>query len=439
MNGPPSGRLRRLRALVVTDLGPLRRHREFRLFYLARGASFFGAMLTEVAVPYQAYQLTHSSLVVGAIGAIELLPLVIFAFIGGAIADWADRRRVVIVVQIITLLTSIALLANALLPGPALAILLAISAIRGGLAAAQRPSIEAILPRLIDRDEMIAAGALMSVEMNTMVIAGPSLAGVLIALFGLPVAYMVDIATFAASLALLFAMRPVPAAEGSERPSLKGIGEGIRYALSRQELIGTYTVDMVAMFFGMPLALFPALADRLGGPGVLGLLYAAPALGSLVASATGGWARRVHRHGFAIVIAASGWGIAIVAFGLAPTVPLALFFLALAGAADMISGLFRSAIWNQTIPDALRGRLAGIELISYSSGPALSGLESGLVAQFFGPAVSVMSGGIACVIGAVALAALLPKFLRYDYEDWKRAEEGRKRNGERTPSYSEPG
>ncbi len=162
------------------------------------------------------------------------------------------------------------------------------------------------------------------------------------------------------------------------------------------------------------MALFPALADRLGGPAVLGLLYAAPSVGSLLASATSGWAGRVHRHGLAIVLAASGWGLAIAAFGLAPSVPLALFFLAVAGAADMISGVFRMAVWNQTIPDSLRGRLAGIELISYASGPALSGVESGVVATLFSPLVSVVSGGIACVVGALVLAAALPKFLSYD-------------------------
>lgn len=250
-------------------------------------------------------------------------------------------------------------------------------------------------------------------------IAAPSAAGVLIAVVGLPATYGVDVLTFVASLLLIGAVRPVPAPEGAERPSLKGIAEGVRYAFSRQELLGTYGVDMIAMFFGMPMALFPALADRLGGPAVLGLLYAAPSVGSLLTGVTSGWSSRVHRHGLAVVAAASGWGLAIAAFGLAPWVPLALVCLALAGAADTISGLFRSAIWNQTIPDRVRGRLAGIELISYSTGPALSGLESGAVAQVWGPTVSVVSGGFACVVGAVAFAALLPKFLAYDYGRWK--------------------
>lgn len=376
-------------------------------------------MITEVAIPYQAYQLTHSSLVVGAIGAVELAPLVLFAFVGGAIADWADRRKVVVYTQAVMLLTAIVLFVNAVWVGgshrtAALVLLFAIGALRAAVISIQRPSTEAILPRLVDRDELVAAGALGSIQMNTAIIAGPALGGVLIAAFGLPAAYAVDVLTFFLSLGLLASVGSVPAPEGAEAPSLRGIREGIRYALSRQELIGTYTVDMVAMFFGMPLALFPALADRLGGPAVLGLLYAAPSIGSLLASVTSGWAGRVHRHGLAIVVAACAWGLAIAAFGLAPTVPLALFFLILAGAADMVSGIFRMAVWNQTIPDALRGRLAGIELISYSSGPALSGVESGVVAQLFSPAVSVVSGGLICVVGALALAAVLPRFLHYD-------------------------
>jgi MFS family permease len=178
--------------------------------------------------------------------------------------------------------------------------------------------------------------------------------------------------------------------------------------------MGTYAVDIVAMFFGMPMALFPAMAGRLGGPSVLGLLYAAPSVGSLLATATSGWAGRVQRHGLAVIVAAALWGAAIVGFGLAPTLPLALAALAAAGAADMVSGIFRSTIWNETIPDQLRGRLAGIELISYSSGPLLGNVESGLAAALAGARAAVVSGGALCVVGCVATALALPGFLRYD-------------------------
>lgn len=191
--------------------------------------------------------------------------------------------------------------------------------------------------------------------------------------------------------------------------------EGLRYARSRPELIGTYAVDMIAMFFGMPMALFPAIAEGLGGPGVLGLLYAAPAVGSFIFSATSGWTKHVHRHGMGVIVAAVIWGVAIIAFGLAPGLIASLAFLALAGAADMMSGLFRSVIWNQTIPDSLRGRLASIEMLSYTSGPALGNFEAGVVASVFHSVrVSVVSGGVLCVIGCLICALALPAFRNYD-------------------------
>ncbi|MGH2345045.1 MAG: MFS transporter, partial [Chloroflexota bacterium] len=197
-------------------------------------------------------------------------------------------------------------------------------------------------------------------------------------------------------------------------PSIRRVVEGIRYARGRPELIGTYVVDMTAMFFGMPTALFPALAPHYGGTGVLGLLYAAPAAGSLIAGVTSGWAGRVHRHGQAVIFAAAGWGAAIALFGLVNSLPFALFFLALAGAADEISGIFRGTIWNQTIPDNLRGRLAAIEMLSYASGPSLGNLESGTVASLVGVRATVVSGGLLCVVGVALLAAALPAFRAYD-------------------------
>src|SRR5207245_10865245 len=195
-------------------------------------------------------------------------------------------------------------------------------------------------------------------------IAGPALAGVLIAVAGLPITYLVDVATFVVGLACLLLMRAAPPPVDAARPSIARVLEGIRYARSRPELIGTYVVDIVAMLFGMPMALFPAIAQNLGGPSVLGLLYAAPAVGSFLFFATSGWARHVHRHGMGVVVAATRWGSAIIGFGVAPGLIAALFFLAFAGAADAMSGLYRQLIWNQTIPDSLRGRLASIELLS---------------------------------------------------------------------------
>jgi len=213
----------------------------------------------------------------------------------------------------------------------------------------------------------------------------------------------------------------VPPPPDAERPSIRRVVDGFRYARGRQELLGTYFVDMIAMFFGMPEALFPAIAAQLGGPKVLGLMYAAPAIGSFVFSATSGWTTRVHRHGMGVIVAAMIWGLAVVGFGAVPGLAPALVFLAIGGAADMMSGIYRNAIWNQTIPDSLRGRLASIELLSYSSGPALGNFESGVVAGLFSVRVSILSGGVLCVVGCLAAAALLPAFRAYDATTWKPA------------------
>jgi MFS family permease len=286
--------------------------------------------------------------------------------------------------------------------------------VMAGLDGIQRPSLEAAIPRLVERHELVAASALDSLRGNVGMIGGPALGGVLIATIGLPATYGFDLLTFAVSLIALARMRALPPPAEAEPPSLRRIAEGVRYAKSRPELVGTYGVDIAAMFFGMPMALFPAIADDLGGAGVLGLLYAAPSVGSLIATATSGWTGRVHRHGLAVIVAAMGWGVAVAAFGLAPNLPLALAALALAGGADMISGIFRSTIWNQTIPDHLRGRLAGIEQISYSTGPLLGNLEAGVVASLASVRASVVSGGVLCVVAVAALAVALPLFRRYD-------------------------
>ncbi|HVS49033.1 MAG TPA: MFS transporter [Candidatus Dormibacteraeota bacterium] len=400
--------------MAVVDITPLRRHRDFRLLFIGRLVSFFGSMITVVAFPYQVYQLTHSLLLVGLLGVLEFIAILAFAMLGGALADAKDRRSMVLLSEAALMGCSLILAGNAALPNPQVWVLFAVAIVWGVLDAVQRPSLDAMLPRLVDRDELPAAAALNSLRSTLGQILGPALGGVLLAVVGLPLTYMVDVATFVVGLACLWLMRAVPPPVDAERPSLRRVVEGLRYARSRPELIGTYAVDMVAMFFGMPMALFPAIAQNLGGPGVLGLLYAAPAVGSFLFSATSGWTSRVHRHGMGVIVAAIIWGAAIVGFGLAPGLIAALAFLALAGAADMMSGLFRSVIWNQTIPDSLRGRLASIEMLSYTSGPALGNFEAGLVASLFSVRVSVVSGGILCVIGCVLCAVALPAFRNYD-------------------------
>ena len=413
--GDGPGRVRRVVGVAVLDVGPLRRRREFRLLFIGQTVSFLGSMVTFVAIPFQAYELSGSSLVVGLIGLAELIPILGFAFLGGALADAVDRRRMVLFSELGMMAAGGILLANSLVPDPKLWVLFAVAALDAAFYGIQRPSLDALEPRLVERDELAAASALTSFRFTFGALAGPALGGGLIAGIGLPATYGFDIATFAFSLVVLMRMRAVPPPPDATRPSFGGVVEGLRYARRRPELLGSYFVDMAAMFFGIPEALFPAFAKELGGgPGALGLLYAAPAAGALVGSATSGWVGRVHRHGLAVILAASAWGIAVVGFGLAGSLALALTCLAFAGFADMVSGIFRTTIWNQTIPDELRGRLAGIEMISYTSGPLLGNVEAGVVASFAGIRASAVSGGILCVASVAGLAAGLPGFRRYD-------------------------
>lgn len=411
---PDLGALLRLAAI---DLAPLRR-RDFRLLFTGQLVSFLGTQVTFVAVPFQVYQITRSSLAVGLLGLVELGPVLGFAFLGGALADARDRRLMVLVTELAFAVASGLLLANALLPAPRLWAIYAVAALQAGLFGLQRPSLDSLLPRLVPPEELTAAGALNMLRGTVGLIAGPALAGVLIATAGLPVTYGVDLLSFAASLAALAMMRATPPPVDAERPSLRRVAEGLRYARSRPDLLGTYAVDMIAMFFGMPEALFPAIAAGLGGPSVLGLLFAAPAAGGMLAMATSGWTGRVHRQGWGVILAATVWGVAITGFGLAGSLPLALACLAAAGGSDAVSGIFRTAIWNRTIPDSLRGRLASIELLSYSTGPLLGNVESGAVAALFSVRVSVVSGGLLCVAGCLACALLLPGFRAFDLRRW---------------------
>jgi hypothetical protein len=397
----------------MLDLAPLRRHRELRLLLTGSSVSMLGSMVTSVAVPYQVYRISHSTLAVGALGLLDIAAILLLAFVGGALADAIDRRRMVRLTEAALLLGSAGLLANAVVHGRSLLVLFAVNVLIAGGDALQRPSLTALLPRLVDDHELAATSALSNALSNMGQLGGPALAGVVIAFAGLPAAYGIDLATFVVSLASLAAMRAVPPPADAERPTLRGVLDGFRYARSRQELIGSYVVDIAATFFGMPIALFPALAERLGGPTVLGLLYAAPSAGALIASGLSGWMTRIRRHGVAIAWAATGWGVAIVAFGLAHERWLALGALALAGGADEISGIFRQTLWNRTIPDELRGRLAGIELVSYSAGPSLSGIESGVGAQLAGIGGSVVAGGLLCVASVALLTAALPGFRHY--------------------------
>jgi MFS family permease len=405
--------LRRLRALAI-DVGPLRRHREFRLLYTGQAVSFAGSMITYVAIPYQVYELTRSTFVVGLLGLAQIAPLLVTALIGGALADARDRRRLVLVADALMMVLALALLGNALLPDPQVWVLFVIASGMAAASGLQRPALDSMVPRLVPRDELPAAAALEGFRRNAGQIAGPALGGILIAGAGLGATYAVDAATFLVSLVALARMRAVPPPPGAAPPSLARIAEGWRYARRRQDLLGSYLVDINAMLFAMPIALFPAVAERFGGAEVLGLLFAAGPAGALLLTLTSRWTALVTRHGRAIAVSAALTGVAVGAFGLVGSLPLALLLLAVAGAADMSSAIFRATLWNQTIPDDLRGRLAGIEQLSYSIGPTLGTTQSGALAAITSVRTSLVAGGILCVAGTVVLCALMPRFWRYD-------------------------
>ncbi|WP_374106177.1 MFS transporter [Kitasatospora sp. RG8] len=411
---PPSGRLQTLLRSLRPDLTPWRSSRDFRLLWLSGCVTSLGSFLTYVAVPLQIKELTGSSVAVGLVGAFELVPLVVFGLWGGALADALDRRRLVLFSEAALGLLSGVLLLNALLPTPVLWPVYLVAALVAAADGLQRPALDSLTPRIVPHDQLTAAFALNSLYRNAGSVAGPALAGVVVAFAGVQTAYALDVLTFAASLVLLARIRAVPPPTGADKPSVQAVLTGVRYASSRKDLLGTYAVDLVAMLFAFPVAVFPFLASELDADWALGLMYSASAVGALAVSVTSGWASRVHRLGRMLVAAALGWGAAMALAGLTASVWAVLLCLALAGGADQISGIARSTMWNQSIPDEVRGRMAGVELLSYSLGPQLGQVRAGGMAGLVGVRASVWVGGVACVAGVLALVAALPALLAYD-------------------------
>jgi MFS family permease len=408
----------RPRRRLGIDLSPLRTSRDFRLVFFGGSVSGFGSFITYVTIPFQVAAITHDPFAVGLLGLCELVPLLMMAFVGGALADFLDRRLLVRGGEFALAALCAVLLVNALSHQPHLWLLYAVAAVTAAIDGIQRPALEAMVPRLVTPEEIPATSALQTLGSIAAQLGGPAIAGVLIATIDLEWVYAFDLGTFAVSLICLTLVRAVPPPPEADRPSIRSVVTGLRYARSRPELLGTYLVDINAMFFGMPQALYPFLATQLGGPKALGLLYAAPAAGALIATIGSGWTARVHRHGLMVLVAAALWGVGIVGVGLSHTLWLTLACLTFAGGADMVSGLFRAIIWSQTIPDHLRGRLAGIEMLSYSSGPLLGQLRSGLMARTrLGVSGSIGVGGVLCVLGTAVLAATLPHFLAYNGEN----------------------
>ncbi len=398
---------------MLLDLTPLKISRDYRLLFFGQLVSFFGSMMTFIIVPWQMYELTKSNEMVGYLFLAEFVPMFFLAFVGGALADALDKRKLIRLTEVAQMIVTLILFANSLLPNPHIWILFLAVALHGAFAALQRPAFEALIQKLFTAELMPAVSALNSLRFQFGAIIAPSIAGVLVAYSGADIAYGIDLVTFGASLIAVFMISAVPSPENADRPSLRTIIEGLKYAASRQELLGTYLIDIIAMFFAMPQALYPALAAVYGDK-FLGLFPASLAFGMLLGSLSSGWTKNIHRHGILVIVSAALWGVGIVFFGLSENVWFALVFLAAAGFADMISGIFRGAIWNQTIPYYLRGRLASIEMISFLSGPMLGSAKMGIVAERFSVKTAIVSGGVLCIIGVGALSIFLPKFWTYD-------------------------
>jgi MFS family permease len=407
---------------VLIDVKPLLKYRDFRFLFVGQGVSFLGSMISYAVVPTQVYELTKSSWTVALVSVVQLIPVLVFGLIGGAVADTRDRRRLLLVAELAMAAGMGVLVLNASSAKPSVALIFVVAALLQALNAFHRPAMDALTQKLVEPGDYAAVAALGSLRYTAGAIVGPAAGGLIMGWGGTPLAYAIDLATFLVAALMVFLMRPVARAAptGSDAQAKprespwRLIAEGLRYARGRPELVGTYVVDVVAMTFAFPTALFPELAQPWGGPKAAGVLFSAMSVGGLVMTVFSGWTKTVRRRGAAVVIAAAIWGLAIIGLGFAPSLEVAAVWLAVAGAADMVSGLFRGVIWNETISNDLRGRLAGVEMISYMCGPLLGNARAGWVSSISSPAVSLVSGGILCVAGMVACAASLRRFWRYE-------------------------
>jgi predicted MFS family arabinose efflux permease len=410
-----------LRSRVMVDLTPLRASRDLRLLLGGEIATGLGTQAALVALPYQLYIETHSAFLTGLLGAVELVPLVTMSLLGGAVADRADRRRVLLLDQIALVACAAALAALAFAGSPPLALLYVLGALLAGFGAVQNVATAAIVPNLVAPERLRSALALNFGLYQVTSVVGPGLGGLVIGLLGLGAAYTIDAISCLAMVVALLAMAPQrPHGVEAERPPvLASIAEGLRYVRGNQALVGSFAIDLVAMTFGMPRALFAVLAVSVYGAGAegTGLLYAAVSAGATVAALTTGWIEGVRRLGVIVIWAVVVWGAAIAGVGLVGSMWAAAVLLAVAGAADSVSAVCRSSINQMVTPDAMRGRMSSVFSLVVTSGPRLGDVESGTVAGLAGPRFAVTSGGLACIAGVAVVVAAFPALARFDAEE----------------------
>ena len=423
MSRPDPAPRRRLRGIVL-DPAPLRLDRDYRLLWIGQAISATGRSITQVVLPYQIYVLTNDLLAVGLLSIVQLVPILVFSLGGGAMADALDRRRLLLATQLALTACSVALVLLALLPDPPLAALYAVAFVSAGLAAVDQPARASSIPRLVPPERLPAAIGLNQAMFNGSAVIGPAIGGVVLATLGIAAAYVLDVVTFLAAIVALLFMRPIPPAPGFVRASVGSIVEGLRFAASRRELLATFLVDLNAMVFGSPRALFPALAldvFRVGPAGV-GFMASAAGLGALVAALLSGWTGGVRRPGRAVLVSVAVWGLGIIGFGLAVfSFPLALLCLAIASGADVISAVLRSSMLQVLTPDALRGRVSSIHILVVTGGPRIGDVEATAVAEVVGPAGSVVTGGVLTLLGLGVIHLAMPEFDRLE----TRLDEGR--------------
>jgi MFS family permease len=413
--------LARLRAHVV-DLTPLRVSRDFRLLFIGKSVSDFGDEIVAVAVPFQVYVITHSVLAVGLLGLCQLVPVFVFPIVGGAVADAVERRRLMLTTHVLLALMSLLMAFNATLAHPRLWPLYVFATLSAGVYTFNRPAVSTWPARLLPIELLPSSNALEAGFHTLAHIAAPLLAGALLVTIKPAGAFLFDAVSFVAVIAAVWAMQPSPPAHDAPSVSWQAIADGFRFLRGKHNVQSVFAIDLNAMVFGFPEALFPAIAERLhklhGGYGagaVLGMLYAAPAVGAFLATAFSGGAKRVRRQGRAIMIAVVVWGAAIVAFGFSTALWVSIVTLAVAGAGDMVSGIFRQTIIQAAVQDRLRGRLDGIGMAVWATGPSLGEFESGVVARLTGSVpFAVISGGILCIVGVGVLRLVVPGFAHYD-------------------------
>lgn len=408
-----TGRFRR----IAIDTTPLR-HTAYRRLFVGQAVSFVGFQVTAVAVPVQVYDITRSSFWVGVLGLVGLLPLIVFGLWGGAVADAVDRRKLLLVSATLTWAVTLGLLVQALLGMSSVGLLLALTGVQSAAFAVSSPTRNAIIPRLLERPLVPAANTLNFTVSNFGTVAGPLLAGVIIARGGgFSAAYATDAVLFTVALYAAVRLPPLPPLEGSvaTRPGLRSVVDGLRFIGTRPVLLMSFVVDIIAMVFANPRALYPELAEvRFGGPAAVGWLFAAVSIGAVVGGLSSGWIGRVRRQGLALTLAVVGWGIAVALAGIGSVLWLTVALLAVAGAADLVSAVLRQTILQVYAPDEMRGRLQGVFVVVVAGGPRLGDLRAGATAAAAGATFSWVAGGIASVVLVVLVVACVPVFLKYD-------------------------